>query len=140
MQPVTCPWCFERATKCKHASMYALLTTCLDLLCALCLCSDFMAKVFVKSGLGLETTYLPPGVNPLVSEKPQTDVNMSNAEAEMVMQGCVTELLERECGSLSHLSTVLCLFSYDHIIPADGRSYRRCTCPSVSCLSALDGN
>lgn len=58
-----------------------------------------MAKVLVKSGLGLETTYLPPGVNPLVSEKPQTDVNMSNAEAEMVMQGCVTELLERECRS-----------------------------------------
>ncbi|MEW5300762.1 MAG: hypothetical protein WDW36_003669 [Sanguina aurantia] len=56
---------------------------------------DFMAKVFVKSGLGLETTYLPPGVNPLVSKQPQTDVNMSNAEAEMAMQGCVTELLDR---------------------------------------------
>lgn len=81
-----------------QAGMSVLLATCLDTFCAPRLCPDFMAKVFVKSGLGLETTYLPPGVNPLVSKQPQTDVNMSNAEAEMAMQGCVTELLDRECG------------------------------------------
>lgn len=64
--------------------------------------SDFMLKVFVKSGLGPESTYLPPGVNPMVSDAPKTDVYTATAEALMVME-CVTELLERECMLLLQL-------------------------------------
>jgi hypothetical protein len=55
----------------------------------------FMFKVVQQSGLSQTGTYLPAGINPMITTAPKDDINACMEEAEMVMGGAVKELLER---------------------------------------------
>lgn len=56
---------------------------------------DFMWKVFVKSGIGAESTFLPPAIHPKHTKLPKANMSTAMVEAEMVMGGALTDLLER---------------------------------------------
>uniref|UniRef100_A0A383WNU5 FAE domain-containing protein n=1 Tax=Tetradesmus obliquus TaxID=3088 RepID=A0A383WNU5_TETOB len=55
----------------------------------------FMFKVVQQSGLSQTGTYLPAGINPMLTTAPKDDINACMEEAEMVMGGAVQELLQR---------------------------------------------
>ncbi|KAF6256625.1 FAE1/Type III polyketide synthase-like protein-domain-containing protein [Scenedesmus sp. NREL 46B-D3] len=55
----------------------------------------FMFKVVQQSGLSQTGTYLPAGINPMLTTAPKYDVDACMEEAEMVMGGAVQELLDR---------------------------------------------
>eukprot|EP00882_Tetradesmus_deserticola_P000497 GHRQ01000548.1.p1 GENE.GHRQ01000548.1~~GHRQ01000548.1.p1 ORF type:complete len:504 (+),score=215.48 GHRQ01000548.1:478-1989(+) len=55
----------------------------------------FMFKVVQQSGLSQTGTYLPAGINPMITTAPKHDVEACMEEAEMVMGGAVQELLDR---------------------------------------------
>ncbi|KAI8468058.1 MAG: FAE1/Type III polyketide synthase-like protein-domain-containing protein [Monoraphidium minutum] len=57
--------------------------------------SEFMDKVFSKSGIDPNGTFLPPWVNPSVSNEYTSDMRTSMAEAEAVMTGSVGDVLAR---------------------------------------------
>lgn len=52
-------------------------------------------KVLEKSGLGLNSTYLPPAVHPCHTHEPSACHGNAHYEAEMVMLGAVRELLDK---------------------------------------------
>ncbi|KAJ9525632.1 FAE1/Type III polyketide synthase-like protein-domain-containing protein [Haematococcus lacustris] len=56
---------------------------------------DFMLKVFVKSGIGMESTFLPKAIHPKHTSEPTNDMTSAMKEAEMVMGGAFSDLLQR---------------------------------------------
>ncbi|KAL6763254.1 FAE1/Type III polyketide synthase-like protein-domain-containing protein [Haematococcus lacustris] len=56
---------------------------------------DFMLKVFVKSGVGMANTFLPKAIHPKHTTQPINDMASAMVEAEMVMGGCLSELLQQ---------------------------------------------
>lgn len=56
---------------------------------------DFMYKVFVKSGIGAERTYLPRWIHPKHSKTPVANMSTAMEEAEMVMGGAVADVLAK---------------------------------------------
>jgi hypothetical protein len=65
----------------------------------------FMFKVVQQSGLSQTGTYLPAGINPMLTTAPKDDISACMEEAEMVMGGAVQELLERTGGQHGHVAT-----------------------------------
>lgn len=55
----------------------------------------FQVKVVEKSGLDMCGTYLPPAIHPSLTKEPKTDMITAMEEAEMVMGGAVSEVLEK---------------------------------------------
>lgn len=56
---------------------------------------DFITKVFLKSGISHNGSYLPAWINPVLSKEPRYDLPMALKEAEMTMGGAVQELLDK---------------------------------------------
>jgi FAE1/Type III polyketide synthase-like protein len=56
---------------------------------------DFICKVFERSGLSPEGTYLPAWINPTHTKEPKYDMDYAKKEAEMTMCGAMSELLEK---------------------------------------------
>jgi hypothetical protein len=52
-------------------------------------------KVVEKSGLNRDGTYLPPAIHPTFAKEPKYDMKTAMVEAEMVMGGVVSDLLEK---------------------------------------------
>lgn len=57
--------------------------------------TQFQLKVVAKSGLDVDGTYLPPAIHPSIAPEPKTDMKTAMVEAEMVMGGAVSDLLEK---------------------------------------------
>ncbi|KIY96628.1 3-ketoacyl-CoA synthase 6 [Monoraphidium neglectum] len=57
--------------------------------------TQFQLKVVKKSGLDVDGTYLPPAIHPSIADEPKTDMKTAMLEAEMVMGGAVSDLLEK---------------------------------------------
>lgn len=57
--------------------------------------AQFQLKVVEKSGLNRDGTYLPPAIHPTFAKEPKYDMKTAMIEAEMVMGGCVADLLEK---------------------------------------------
>jgi hypothetical protein len=57
--------------------------------------TQFQLKVVRKSGLDVDGTYLPPAIHPSIADEPKTDMKTAMLEAEMVMCGAVSDLLEK---------------------------------------------
>lgn len=57
--------------------------------------AEFLWKVFIKSGISPHATYLPECIHPKHVEAPKNDVDSARKEAEMVMCGALSELLEK---------------------------------------------
>jgi len=60
--------------------------------------TQFQIKVLSKSGLDVDGTYLPPAIHPSIADEPKTDMKTAMLEAEMVMGGAVSDLLEKTGG------------------------------------------
>ncbi|KAI8477402.1 MAG: FAE1/Type III polyketide synthase-like protein-domain-containing protein [Monoraphidium minutum] len=56
---------------------------------------EFISRIFQRSGISAENTYLPPWINPVHSKVPKYDMDTAKKEAEMVMCGAVADLLEK---------------------------------------------
>ena len=56
---------------------------------------EFISRIFARSGINPEGTYLPPWINPVHSKEPKYDMDTAKKEAEMVMCGAVADLLEK---------------------------------------------
>jgi hypothetical protein len=69
----------------------------------------FMFKVVQQSGLSQTGTYLPAGINPMLTTAPKDDINACMEEAEMVMGGAVKELLERTGEQRSNIRSACCV-------------------------------
>lgn len=57
--------------------------------------AQFQLKVVEKSGLNRDGTYLPPAIHPTFAKEPKYDMKTAMIEAEMVMGGVVSDLLEK---------------------------------------------
>ena len=57
--------------------------------------AEFQVKVVERSGLNMDGTYRPPAIHPSLTNEPKTDMKTSMLEAEMVMGGAVSSLLEK---------------------------------------------
>jgi hypothetical protein len=68
---------------------------------------EFISRIFARSGISPTNTYLPPWINPVHSKQPRYDIDAAKEEAEMVMIGAVTELLEKT-GAARASDVVLC--------------------------------
>lgn len=55
----------------------------------------FTDRIFRRSGISPTATYLPPWINPVHTKEPKTDMDHAKKEAEMVMIGAVSDLLEK---------------------------------------------
>jgi len=55
----------------------------------------FINKVFLKSGISHNGSYLPAWINPVHVKEPKFDMDTARKEAEMVMCGAVSDLLEK---------------------------------------------
>ena len=60
--------------------------------------AQFQLKVVEKSGLNRDGTYLPPAIHPTFAKEPRYDMKTAMIEAEMVMGGVVSDLLEKTGG------------------------------------------
>lgn len=56
---------------------------------------DFIKKVFERSGISPNGTYLPAWINPVHTKEPKYDMDTAKKEAEMTMCGAVADLLEK---------------------------------------------
>lgn len=55
----------------------------------------FLEKVFDRSGLSPEGTYLPAAINPMCTMEPKFDMDTAMLEARAVMTGAVEEVMEK---------------------------------------------
>lgn len=58
----------------------------------------FFSKVFLKSGISHSGSYLPASINPTLTNEPKYDMATAKLEAEMVMCGALSDLLEKTGG------------------------------------------
>ncbi len=56
---------------------------------------EFLTKVFFKSGIDRDGSYLPPWLNPSQAKQPLYDMDTAAKEARMVMFGAVSDVLEK---------------------------------------------
>lgn len=56
---------------------------------------EFISRIFARSGISAQSTYLPSWINPVHSAEPRYDMEAAKKEAEMVMCGAVADLLEK---------------------------------------------
>lgn len=56
---------------------------------------QFMCRVFERSGIGANASYLPPWISPMHVRQSRNDMDSAMREAQMVMVGAVTDLLEK---------------------------------------------
>lgn len=56
---------------------------------------DFLLKIATKSGIDMEGSFLPAWLNPHFCDAPKNDMDTARKEAEMVMCGAVSEVLDK---------------------------------------------
>ncbi|GBF96863.1 hypothetical protein Rsub_09719, partial [Raphidocelis subcapitata] len=57
--------------------------------------SDFVGKVFDRSGISPTATFLPAAIHPSIAEEPRYGVPEAMEEARAVMGGAVADLLQK---------------------------------------------
>jgi len=57
---------------------------------------EFISRIFERSGISPTNTYLPAAIHPVHNkDRPHYDMDAAKVEAEMVMCGAVSDLLEK---------------------------------------------
>ena len=56
---------------------------------------EFMTKLFSRTGIDPEGSFLPPWLNPEYTQEPKMDMDTALKEAHMVMTGAVGEVLDK---------------------------------------------
>jgi hypothetical protein len=59
---------------------------------------EFIRKVFLKSGISQNGSYLPAWINPTLTKEPRYDMATAKLEAEMTMCGALADLLDKTGG------------------------------------------
>lgn len=103
---------------------------------------DFIRKVFLKSGISHNGSYLPAWINPTLTKEPKYDMATAKLEAEMTMCGALADLLEKTGEPVIGQATGAMLTSWTSSgsgsSSCSGRGQKQ-QCSSARCLiSALE--